>query len=207
TTGTLFGGAVYVYGYDALGDSWDEEQVLYSPENPAIYMFGNSDPGGVALTCDHVAVSESINRKVYIFNTTNYSIEAELSEPGTSFYYGKSIDLFGDKLVVSDPYHDTGRGGQGVVYYYHRVGANNWQLVATFAPPDNLGFIEFGANVHISDGNRLFIVAPQVDAVYYVDLDDYPVPVTLPLLTPLGYAALSVMLMAIGLGTLRSKRK
>ena len=121
-----------------------------------------------------------------MFRTADYGIDATLSEPGLSGSYGRSIDLSGERLVVGDPDHDTGRGSQGVVHYYQRIGANNWQRAATFAAPDNSGSVEFGAAVQI-EGTRLFIGAPGENAVYYVDLDTVT---AVPMLGPAGLVVL-----------------
>jgi hypothetical protein len=200
-----FFGAAYVFAYNLLGnDTWDLDQVLDSPNPLPGGQFGGQPPGGVAVTCDYVAVAQKNTHQVWVFRAADYGIDAALSEPGQSFSnppqpsfaYGSSIDLSGERLVVGDPDHDTGRGSQGVVHYYQRVGAADWRRAATFAAPDASGGVEFGAAVQI-EGNRLFIGAPGENAVYYVDLDTIA-PIPVPMLGPAGFVLLFAVLASIG---------
>jgi len=198
-------GAAFVYAYNLLGNNtWDLDHILTSPDAVLSGQFGGAISGGVALTCDYVAVAQKNNRQVWVFSAGDYGIEAELSEPGLSLAYGESIDLSGKRLVVADPEHDTGRGSQGVVHYYLRIGPNNWERVATFAAPDGSGSNRFGSAVEI-DGNMLFISAPGEDAVYYVNLDGL-MPVSVPAIGPAGLAFLFALLAAAGSGVVMRSR-
>lgn len=196
-----FIGAVYAYRYNLDGnDTWDLEEVVSSPIQLPGAKFGGGTNGeeSVAVTCDHLAVAQTISGKVFVFQTSDWALDAELTELGSvsSGSYGNSIDLSGDRLVIADPRRDTGRNSEGVVHYYRRVAANDWQLMATFAAPDGSGLIEFGASVTIADGHMLWIVAPGEDAVYFVDLD--AVATAVPLVGPAGLAVLFVLLAATG---------
>ena len=209
-------GAVYAYKYDLLGNNtWDPEQVLTSPSPSPGYgqrFGGGGGPylsGGVSLTCDYLAVSDTLGaNKVWVYRTADYAVEAGLGPglPSVSFTYGASIDLSGERLVVGDPNRPpTGSGSLGAVEYYQRVGVGDWVLVATFIPPDNLGSIDFGREVKILDGNILWIGAPDrghtgPGEAYFVNLDEWTLATPVPLLAPVGYAALLALLAASGIG-------
>ena len=200
-----FYGAAIVYAFNnLLGiNTWDVDHIIASPNSLPGGQFGGNISGGVALTCDYVAVAQKNTRQVWVFSAADYGIEAALSEPGNlAPTYGESIDLSGERLVVADPEFDTGRGSQGVVYYYLRIGPDDWERVATLAAPDGSGFNRFGTAVEI-DGDRLFISAPGEDAVYYVDLDSL-IPVSVPAIGPAGLATLLSLMGLVGWRRLRA---
>lgn len=195
-----FFGAAYVYTYDLDGTAtWDLDQVLPNPDPVPGGKFGGSEPGGVAVTCDYVAVATSPIGKVFVFRTADYAIDATLTDPASSGgAFGAAIDLSGDRLVIATP---NGTNVAGAVDYYRREGSV-WRHLATFTEPNPSEQTGFGTSVKIDENNVLLIGAPFENTVYHVDLDDWT-PAPVPLMGPAGRTLLSMLIAAVGLGFAR----
>lgn len=182
--GAFFAGAAYVFVRDSEG-VWRQEAYLKADDTRAYDVFGAS----VAIHGDRVAVgaSSKVNRltaeeagAAYIFARQadgNWSQEAFLtaSNPGRYDYFGESISLDGDFLVVGAPGEDSaaigingngangGAANSGAAYIFARDNAGSWNQEA-YLKASNTGEGDFfGISVTI-DGDRVVVGALDEDS-------------------------------------------
>ncbi|MEP3209959.1 MAG: FG-GAP repeat protein [Maribacter sp.] len=91
---------------------------------------------------------------VYIFmrNGTKFENTAHIIYPElatTEDYFGWSIALDGEVLVVGAPRNDSMAENAGLAYVYEHVGNNNWNMIRQLAAPNPQPNQEFGTRVAI----------------------------------------------------------
>ena len=176
-------GAVYIFRRS--GATWTLEQEI-SDEFSGFTSLLQSDFFGssVSLDGDRLVVgtpeddgfSGSNTGAVYIFKRTGttWTLEQEISDESSGFtsllqsdFFGSSVSLDGDRLVVGTP-EDNGFSGSntGAVYIFKRTGTT-WTLEQEISDK-SYGFTSlsyddlFGSSVSL-DGDRLVVGAPQDD--------------------------------------------
>lgn len=75
-----------------------------------------------------------------------------------SFYFGRSVAMSGDVLVVGARYYDDNVDGTGSAYVYRWI-EGGWRLEAKLIPSDRRQNDSFGSSVSIS-GNLILVGAP-----------------------------------------------
>jgi hypothetical protein len=100
---------------------------------------------------------------VYRQTGTSWTLEATLSNPGTSFNeFGASVAIEGDLVAVGGPLNEPSSGlDSGSVFVYRYDGTTPWQLVATFNGESSSH--RFGHAVDISWGS-IAVGAPLADS-------------------------------------------
>ena len=157
-----------VYAWHENGDAWDYE-ILNPPGIGASAHFGTSlsasdgwlaigapqaDAPGAGLSGGAVFLYRwDEATKTHEYKTTLYECEA------TWGWFGRSVDLEGDRLVVGAPYDDTtsdGQAGRAHVYEFTTFPYDSWVLKTIVEASDGLIDDRFGWGVGV-DGD--FVLA------------------------------------------------
>ena len=157
-----------------LSEASFEELKLVASDAAADDKFGNS----VAIDGDTVVIGAygdddgaDNSGSVYVLRTTDggatYVELAKLtaSDPEMAAYFGKSVAIDGDTIVVGSPYDDDAGSQSGSVYVFRT--SNGWathteiELTAADTASGDL----FGRSVAI-DGNTIVVGTSNADAVY-----------------------------------------
>ena len=157
-----------------LSEASFEELKLVASDAAADDKFGNS----VAIDGDTVVIGAygdddgaDNSGSVYVLRTTDggatYVELAKLtaSDPEMAAYFGKSVAIDGDTIVVGSPYDDDAGSQSGSVYVFRT--SNGWathteiELTAADTASGDL----FGFSVAI-DGNTIVVGTSNADAVY-----------------------------------------
>jgi|SaaInlV_120m_DNA_3_1039746.scaffolds.fasta_scaffold00199_3 hypothetical protein len=106
---------------------------------------------------------------VYDLNGGN-EVVLNASDAAVDDYFGASVAVNGNKIVVGAPYNDDGGDGSGCIYTYNLDGTGENKIVAS----DDAGSDNFGISVAMTD-TYIFVGASGVStgqgAVYRFDLD------------------------------------
>ena len=172
-------GAVYVFTRDA-GGTWTQQAYLKASDTQANDLFG----GSVALSGDTLAVgaqsedSGGVNSgAVYVFTRsgttwTQQGPPLKASNAGSSDFFGSSVALSGDTLVVGAPFEssnakgvdgDQGNNGatdSGAVYVFTRDAGGTWTQQAYLKASNTGRDDRFGVSVALS-GDTLAVGANQ----------------------------------------------
>ena len=157
-----------------LSEASFEELKLVASDGAAVDYFG----GSVAIDGSTIVVGASgdddgadRSGSVYVLRTTDggatYVELAKLtaSDPEVAAYFGKSVAIDGDTIVVGSPYDDDAGSQSGSVYVFRT--SNGWathteiELTAADTASGDL----FGRSVAI-DGNTIVVGTSNADAVY-----------------------------------------
>ena len=168
--GTDNAGAAYVYERDGAG-VWQEVQKLVASDAQVDDLFGTS----VSISGDRLVVGARGEGAggtgagaAYVYERDGVGIWQEVqklvaSDAQAFDFFGESVSISGDRLVVGAYAEDAGGSNAGAAYVYERDGAGVWQevqkLVASDAQPDDF----FGWSVSIS-GDRAVVGAMLEDA-------------------------------------------
>jgi hypothetical protein len=145
-----------------VGNTWQRQQKLTANDT----ALGGAVGFSVALDGDTlVAGNLTVNspQSAYVFTRTDgsWSQRKKLlpSNPGGFFYYGQSVAISGNTIIVGSPGETVnGLTNKGTAYVYTGSGAN-WTLQARLFNPLGGAGGSFGSNVAIS-GDTLVIGAP-----------------------------------------------
>jgi len=148
-------GSVYVYGYD--GASWVLDQKLTAFDAAAGDYFGQS----VAINGDRLIVGSSQDDDggynsgsvyVYGYDGAGWIPDQKLTalDAAGSDYFGRSVAISGDQLIVGAYYDDDGGSNSGSAYVY-RYDGGSWVLDQKLTAQDAAGSDYFGLAVAISD--------------------------------------------------------
>jgi hypothetical protein len=162
-------GAVHFYQYDING--WIEFQKIYSDAiagqnfGEAVSMSGNTTiigaPGILGET-------DTIPGRAYIYqnNDGDWTEIQEIIPETKSFYFGKSVDIDGDIIVIGVP--ATSITDTGSVYIYKNEGFD-WEFQTRLTASDAYFGDQFGRSVSIS-GDRI-IIGSDNEAAYIFRFD------------------------------------
>ena len=164
--GTLFAGAAYVFNHDTAG--WVQAEKLTASTGDAAMWdnFGFS----VSVSTNTVVVGapwdEGGTGAAYVFALNNTLWEQMAKFPlegvGSSSYFGQSVAVSGDTIVVGAYYDDATDGpiDTGATYVF-RADGTEW-LVEKLTASDAAGGDGFGYSVSIS-GGTVIVGAPWED--------------------------------------------
>ncbi len=181
-------GAAYIFERDGAGN-WNQTTKLLASDGAASDHFGYS----VALSGDRIVVGAAFSDidgvanagATYIFErdgTGNWNQTTKLlASDGAAYdYFGYSVALSGDRIVVGAAYSDPNlTSNAGAAYIFERDGAGNWNQVCKLVATDGAVDDSFGRSVALSD-NQLIIGVPRLDVngatdaggVYFYSADD-----------------------------------
>ena len=166
-TGATNAGSVYVYVRS--GTTWSLQQTINNPSPTSEDWFGIS----VSIYGDTLVVGANLDEtgggintgSVYIYTRsgTTWSLQQTISNPTPvdADYFGGSVSLYGDTLVVGTSSDDTGATDAGSVYVYTRSGTT-WSLQQTINNPSPVASDYFGNSVSLY-GDTLVAAASQDD--------------------------------------------
>lgn len=114
----------------------------------------------ISIYENKLAIGDKLQGKVYIYDLENFTnideIVLETNVEGE--YFGSSVQLFGDILIVSAEYNSEEYYRSGKVYVYERTLLNDWKLIQTIVPPVAQYKLFFGNAISVYD-NYLVIGA------------------------------------------------
>jgi hypothetical protein len=156
-------GSAYIFRKE--GGAWIQQAKLLASDASAQSQFGNS----VSISGDYVVVGAYTSSdnglysgSAYIFKRdgTNWTQEAKLlpSDGATYDYFGNSVSISGDYVVIGTPFDDDNGESSGSAYIYKRDGTN-WTQETKLLASDGVTDDEFGFTVAIS-GDYVVVGAP-----------------------------------------------
>ncbi|NIP22421.1 MAG: hypothetical protein GWN67_20180 [Phycisphaerae bacterium] len=167
-------GAAYIFHRTEGGaDNWGQQTKLTASDAAANDRLGSS----VSISSDYAVVSANYDDdngensgSVYIFyrdkvKPANWSQRAKLTaSDGAEFdYFGRSVSISGDTILVGASADDDNGANSGSVYVFHRDegGPDNWGQTAKLTASDGAASDSFGGSVSI--GNTYAIVGAHGD--------------------------------------------
>ncbi len=100
----------------------------------------------------------------YVFHRTgtnewDYGTKLFAENPETDAYFGYSVGISGDYIIVGAYKEDSGGTDRGAVYIFHRTGLNEWNSRTRLTPSDGADGDRFGYSVAIN-GDYAVVGAP-----------------------------------------------
>ena len=171
----VFTGAAYIF--HRSGSNWIFQKRLFSPHMSAYDYFGYS----VSISENSTVVS-SVNSgysgvftsgsvQIFIRDSTAWLFEALLvaPNPDSTDYFGFSVAIYGDYLVVGEPYNTFNNVPQnGSAYVFHRTDGV-WVRQTILSMPSQQENANFGASVYIH-GENIIVGSPYLDAGGFINL-------------------------------------
>jgi phosphopantetheinyl transferase len=161
-------GAAYVYFRDGDG-TWTQQAKIVASDAETGDYFGAS----VSISGDYIVVGA--NREdaggtyagaayVFLRSGTSWTQQAKIvaSDAETADYFGASVSISGDYIVVGAFSEDTGGSGAGAAYVFLRSGTS-WTQQAKIVASDAETGDYFGGSVSIS-GDYIVVGANREDA-------------------------------------------
>ncbi|ADQ91338.1 hypothetical protein BpV2_171 [Bathycoccus sp. RCC1105 virus BpV2] len=184
-------GAAYIFKRDGTSDTWSEDQKL-TASDPADY---NDFGASVTLSGDYAIIGATNgdtstvtdSGAVYIFkrnaSTGVWGNEQKVtaSDAAHANYFGVSVSLSGDNLIVGAYGKDSGKGG---AYIFKRDGTT-WSEIKNLTASDGATSDQFGVCVAIDSGNA--IVGAKIKNSFIGGAYIYTAPNTVPKLDFDGY--------------------
>ncbi len=171
------GSAGSAYVFTRSGTTWSEQATLAAADGAVDDYFGHSVAvsGGTALIGayhdDTTSAVEAGSAHVFTRTGTTWSHSATLTADagGLDDYFGWSVAISGDTLIVGSYADDTPRGDSaGSAYIFSRSGTA-WSQEASITASDGAGGDQFGGSVCIS-GDTALVGAPSDDTIRGTDV-------------------------------------
>ena len=161
-------GAVYVFVRN--GSIWTQEQKLTAYDGASYDLFGQS----VAIDGDTLVVGapqddwyfENDRGSAYVFvrSGSSWSKQDKLlaSDADAGDYFGRSVAISGDTVVVAAPGDNVGsNNGQGSAYVFVRSSLS-WSLQQQLIAANGMAYDDFGRSVGVS-GDTVVVGVPKHD--------------------------------------------
>ncbi|MFV0542173.1 MAG: FG-GAP repeat protein [Marinicella pacifica] len=152
------------YVFDFNGGSWTQSQKLSANDGSAGDSFGDSvslfgDRALIGARGDDDKGSSSGSAYVFDFNGSNWSQSQKLtaSDGTDSDYFGTSVSLFNNQILIGSPGDDDKGSSSGSAYIFE-FNNNNWSQSQKIVAVDGADGDQFGHSVNLS-GNRAFLGA------------------------------------------------
>ena len=159
-------GSAYVY--TRTGTLWSLDQKLFAFDGANSDLFGSSvsvdgDTVVVGATGDNDLGVTSGSAYVYSRTGATWSLDQKLTafDGATKDYFGESVSVSGDTVVVGAHQDDNNELNSGSAYVYSRTGAT-WSLDQKLTAFDGAADDYFGKSVSVS-GNTVVVGAYQDD--------------------------------------------
>ena len=167
TAGGAGAGSVYVFDRSSAG-VWVQTGPIVASDGAASDAFGYS----VALDGDRMVVGAPDDDpaggvstgSVYVFDRSSAGVWVQTgpivaSDGAAADYFGSSVALDGDRMVVGADGNDTAGGvSAGSVYVFDRSSAGSWVQTGPIVASDGLGGDYFGEHIAL-DGDRMVVGA------------------------------------------------
>jgi hypothetical protein len=166
-------GAAFVFRWDPVAGDWMEEQELFPSDPEALARFGSV----VAISGDAIVVGAPLEDNangtdagaVYVFRfdavAGSWSEEQKLIEPGgaAAYWFGNSVAISGDGLVVGVPNcYTTGPNG-GCAYVYRWLGSSSGWAVDVMLEDPLAGRGERAGSVVAIENDLVLVASPTSD--------------------------------------------
>ena len=150
-------GSAYVFERDGFGN-WSEVQKLTASDGAVGDYFGWK----VLISGEALVVSANYDDdnadnsgSAYVFERDGDGIWQEIqkltaSDGAASDYFGRSVSISGNKVVIGVDWDDDNGNNSGSAYVFERDGAGNWIEVQKLLASDGVAFNLFGRSVSIS---------------------------------------------------------
>jgi hypothetical protein len=146
-------GAAYVYRFN--GSNWVEEDKLVAPDGASGEYFGNS----VAIYDDTIVIgayqdddngNNSGSAYIFRFDGSNWNKEAKLTASDSASYdfFGNSVAVFNDTVVVG-AYDDDDNGNSSGSAYVFQWDGSNWNEKTKLLASDGAASERFGISVAV----------------------------------------------------------
>ncbi len=160
--GTYYGEAAYVY--EKVGFIWSETAKLTASDGTELDFFGSS----VSISGDRVVVGSRgdddngvSSGSAYIFekvgSTWNQAAKLTASDGTELDFFGSSVSISGDRVVVGSRGDDDNGGGSGSAYIFEKLGST-WNQTAKLTASDGAAGNGFGYSVAVS-GDQVVVGA------------------------------------------------
>lgn len=162
-----------------VAEFFPEQAKVLASDGAASDDFGYS----VALDGDRIVVGAHFDDtatggtnagSVYVFDRSSAGVWVQTgpivaSDGAANDYFGQSVALDGDRMVVGAYNDDTAGGANaGSVYVFDRSSAGSWVQTGPIVASDGLGGDSFGEHVAL-DGDRMVVGAPNDDPAGVAD--------------------------------------
>jgi hypothetical protein len=161
-------GVVYIFKRE--GEGWTQQAKLSAPDGAPFDLFGNA----LALKGDTLAVGaraadsagKANSGAVYVFQRQGeeWSLQSRLAaeEPAARDYFGESILLTEDALIIGAPGHDENASDDnfGGVYLFRGSG-KDWQPAGMLSTPDLGKNGEFGYSLALNEHSSTLVAFAQ----------------------------------------------
>jgi len=143
---------VKAYIFVRSGTAWAQQQVLTPANPPAAGALSVAISGNTAFVgSPDVSVTQAAQGAVFVFKRTGaiWTQQQILVAPdaGVSDYFGFSIAVFGEALVVGAPFDNIGANpDQGSAYVFYSCGDEPWTYLQKVVAFDGGNEWEFGSN-------------------------------------------------------------
>ncbi len=161
-------GAVYVFRYDDVSETWQQEQKLTASNAAAGDEFGDA----IAVEGDRIVIGapRSDNKGADAGLAYYFEYSASSWQQKQWFYpsgitsgdrFGTAVDFESDRLIVGARRHTVHHSNGGAAYIFAHTGSK-WSEEAALSPADAAKDDEFGWSVAV-DGDQVLIGAPYDD--------------------------------------------
>ena len=146
--------------YEFLGGQWQETAVFSHPDLDFGRRVDIDGDRAVVLGAPRM-VGDPASLFVYFRGGGGWQLEDEidLTDLAMTGYFGDSIDLSGEDVVIGNVDHSRNNVISGGAHIYSRAAGGSWSKTATLDRSDPEWFDEFGMSVAI-DGDWLAVGAP-----------------------------------------------
>jgi hypothetical protein len=168
-TGGTYAGAVYIFERDSSG-LWTEVTKLQAHDKDARDEFGisvSSDGDLIIIGAWEEDTGGQNAGAAYIFERASSGewievTKLQASDKDTRDYFGGSVSISGDRIIVGAAFEDTGGDKAGAAYIFERDSNGVWNEVTKLQASDKDTRDYFGNSVSIS-GNKAIVGAPEED--------------------------------------------
>jgi len=153
-------GSVYIF--TRSGTTWTQQQKIQATDKQANDQFGQS----VAISGDTVVVGANLEDTggtsagaAYVFTrsgtTWTQQQKIQATDKQTIDYFGNSVAIYGDTVIVGAQLEDTGGSNAGAAYVFTRSGTT-WTQQRKIQATDKQADDQFGASVSIYGNTVVF---------------------------------------------------
>jgi hypothetical protein len=150
-------GSAYVFRY--VDGEWVEEAKLLASDGAAYFGWSVDVAGETVVIGARGELwqygSDPTPGAVYVFQYQDGQwTQTAILETGASDWFGASVSIDGDALLVGAPYDVENGTGSGAAYAFRYTGAN-WSQVGKLLPSDAAMWDQFGCGVALSGDNAV----------------------------------------------------
>jgi hypothetical protein len=153
---------VFIFERVPFSYDWEQTAVIETPDDAGFRGDTMSMSEGVlAIGVNTFGVNEAgcvliYERDPYPSRAWHFVTRVQADDPGDSAFFGSSVALLGDRMVVGAP----GVANESGAAYIFRREAGTWRQVQKILPPAPILYGEFGNSVATINGAQIVIAEP-----------------------------------------------